>query len=210
MVNSRVLSTRTGRSPPCSGQCKDRAPCGQNPHARGCRRQSRMTSCPTPGPQSTASGRFAGLHCARRFASLKRFLRIIRWSPSTTTSTGVPSFKAHLLQHRLRQPPADAIAPFLQRDCHASLLAQGNRVNDPAPGVRARKQGFSPSSPRSEATENHREGFLGASREAHYGFSVVLGGFASRRTRCWNLPLLHTRRCWPIAPSPGIPGIYLV
>ena len=31
---------------------------------------------------------------------------------------------------------------------------QGNRVNDPAPGVRARKQGFSPSSPRSKATEN--------------------------------------------------------
>ncbi len=48
--------------------------------------------------------------------------------------------------------------------------------------------------------QSHREGFQGTSRKAHYGFSVVLGGFASRRTRCWNLPLLHTRRCGPVRP----------
>jgi hypothetical protein len=49
-------------------------------------------------------------------------------------------------------------------------------VNDPEPVCRAGKQGFN-----TEFAEkqSHREGFECASRNAHYGFSVVLGGFAS-------------------------------
>ena len=63
------------------------------------------------------------------------------------------------------------------------LAPQGNRANGRAsPCVEQRKLP-TPSSPRSEATENHRETVVRFARSALEAFSVVLGGFASRRTR---------------------------
>ncbi len=58
-------------------------------------------------------------------------------------------------------------------------------------GVRARKQGFSPSSPRSEATENHREGFqaLRAKRiTVSSANSVLESSFAPHTAMSARLP----------------------
>ena len=56
--------------------------------------------------------------------------------------------------------------------------------------IRARSPNWkipTPSSPRSKATENHRETVVRFARSALKAFSVALGGFASRRTRCETL-----------------------
>jgi hypothetical protein len=82
---------------------------------------------------------------------------------------------------------------------------QGNRVNDPAPvcrheskvSHRVRREAKPPK------TTEKASNALRAKRIKVT--SVVLGGFASRRTRCWNLPLLHSRRCWPVRPLARLP-----
>ena len=60
------------------------------------------------------------------------------------------------------------------------VMTQGNRANGPAWACVEQRKISTPSSPRSKATENHRETVVRFARSALEAFSVVLGRFASR------------------------------